>query len=399
MFMPRSRWSWTAVVSSMLILLPGVPSHDASLVQRGALIPDSTFHLPDSVRALLSQVTRIVVAPDSSLYLADRRIPAILHLEPSGEFRRVVGRAGGGPGEFSQVLLIGLYRDSLWAMDPAQVRVTLFPLRGDGARTLGYGPYAPRSNQPGVYARRGLPASILPDGSLLLQEQPTDAARQGLGQLLRVDRSMRVIDTVAPLPHAHSTMYFTHKDGVALAQQPFNDDLIYAVSGDGSLVVLVSRPVALNEDQGEFTVVGLENGVREVFRRTIQYQPRRLPVRVIDSAVTALYGNLEEMQTRSPITADSLRLHIYRPAFYPAVSAVRVARDGSTWIRITFADGPAKADEWMQLSPRGLPVRRVRTPAGFLLLEADRKSVWGTVNDEMDVPQVNRYSIERSSFN
>lgn len=398
MVMPLSRWSWTAAVSSLLLFAPA-PSHHAASVQRVALVLDSTFHLADSVRALLTGVTRIVVAPDSSLYLADWRIPAILHLEPSGQYRRLVGRAGGGPGEFSQVITMGLYRDSLWAMDPAQVRVTFFPLRGDGARTLSYGAYAPRSTQPGAYSRRGLPASVLPDGSLLLQEQPSDPQLQARGQLLRTDRFMRVIDTVAALPQEHSTLSFTYKDGAAQISQPFNDDLTYGVSVDGSMVVLVTRRVAINEDEGEFTVIGLQNGEREVFRRTIQYQPRRLPVRVIDSAVTALASTLSKPPHRSPITADSLNQKIFRPAFYPPVTSVKVGRDGSTWLKIRFADGPTRREEWMQLSPRGLPQRRVTTPMGFELLEADRRSVWGTVSDDMDVPQVNRYALDQSSIN
>lgn len=400
MSMPRSRWSLLAAISSVLLLAPASPANHASLVQRGALIPDGTFELPDSVRALLTRVTRLVVAPDSSLYLADWRIPAILHLEPSGEFRRVLGRAGGGPGEFTQVIGLGIYRDSLWAMDPGQVRLTFFPLSGEGTQTLSYGPYAARSTVPGLYSRRGLPAAIFPDGSLLLEEQAADPSRSTNGLLLRVDRTMRILDTVAPLASAHSSMVFNFQDGGSVINQPYSDDPVYAVSVDGSMVVLVSRRVATNEEEAEFTVTALQNGNRQLYRRTIQYQPRRLSSRVTDSMMTMLYGlSQPTVGPKLPLTLDSLRRQMFRPSFYPPVASVRVGRDGTTWLKVNFADSPGKADEWMQLSPRGLPIRRVTAPRGFQLLEADRRTVWGSFADSMDVPEVRRYALEQNPIN
>lgn len=397
MSMPSIRWSLLAALGGALLLAE--PAPHAGTVKRGVLAPDPTFHVPDSVRAYLSAVTRIVVAPDSSLYLSDMRIPAILHLEPSGDYRRVIGNAGGGPGEFYQVFMVGLYRDSLWAMDPAHVRVTLFPLNGSGQRTLPYGPYAPKSTAPGAYSKRGRPASILPDGSFLLEEGTPDPTRPTNRLLLRADRFMRVLDTITPLPASRSSMVFLHRDGAVHLTQPYSDDPLYGVAGDGSLVVLVTRPAAANEEGAEFTVVGLQGGDREVFRRTIQYQPRRLSQKAVEGVVKRLVGENEPGMPRSPVTTDSVWRRLYRPKFYPPISQVVVGRDGSTWLKVQFGDGPAKADEWMQLSARGLPLRRVTVPEGFRLLEADRRQVWGALLDSMDVPEVKRYTLDRSFAN
>lgn len=397
MVMPRLSWSLFAAVG--FTLLPHPATTAAGSLQRSALIPDSSFHLPDSVRAVLTAVTRVVVAPDSSVYLADWQYPAILHLDHSGNYRRALGRSGAGPGEFHQVFAIGLYRDSIWAMDPGQVRVTLFPLSGSGAQTVPFGPYAPRSEVPGTYTRRGLPTSVLPDGSLLLEENTPDPTRPTTGWLLRVDRNMRVLDTVTPLPAEHSPLVFEYREGGIHAVQPFNDDLKYGVSMDGSMVILVGRRVATSEEEGEFTVTGLRNGREQVFHRVIKYQPRRLSSVVIDSAVASLAGFKPAGMARSPITSDSIRRRMFRPTFYPPVEDVRVGRDGTIWLKVKFADGPRAADEWMQLSPRGFPQRRVTTPAGFRLLEADRRTVWGAFSDSLDLPQVGRFSLNSGSLN
>lgn len=394
MSMPRLRWSFLAAFGLGVLPLPPVVPSVVGL-QRVTLTPDSTFHLPDSVRALLSVVTRLVVAPDSSLYLADWTFPAVFHLESSGAFRQMIGRAGGGPGEFSQVFGLGTYRDSLWVMDPGQVRLTLFPFTGTGNATLSFGPYAPPSTKPGPLSRRGSPVSILPDGSLLVEEGTPDPTRPTNGYLFRVDRSMRILDTVVPLPAAHTDLTFVYREGETHTTQPFADDPVYGISADGGMLVLVSRAVAKNEDEASFTVVGWRAGREVAFSRQVSYQPKRLINRVVDSAVAALGGPPRAGTRRTPVTEDSVRAHLYRPAFLPPVMLARVGRDGSIWLKVQFGDGPRGADEWLQLSPRGFPIRRVTTPAGFRLLEADRRMVWGTYADSLDVPQVGRYPLEQ----
>ncbi len=395
MSMPRLRWPLLAAFSLGLLPLPPA-SPPATTVQRLVLTPDSAFHLPDSVRAYLTAVTRMVVAPDSSLYLSDWQFPAILHLEPDGDLRGTLGRSGAGPGEFGQVFSLGTYRDSLWAMDPAQVRLTLFPLEGSGAAvTLPFGPYAPPSTLPGPISRRGAPVSMLPDGSILVEEGTPDPTRPTNGYLFRVDRSMHIIDTVAPLSAVHSNLVFVYREGEMHLTQPFADDPIYNSSADGSLLVLVSRTAATNEEGATFTVTGLRGASQVAFTREIPYTPRRLTKRMVDSVVTAIGGPRRPGTPRTPVTEDSIRARLYRPGFLPPVTSARVGRDGTVWLKVQLADSPRGMDEWMQLSPRGFPLRRVSTPAGFRILESDRRAVWGTYADSLDVPLVGRYPLTR----
>lgn len=395
MVIPRLRWSLLAATA--LLFTPAPPISIEGLSRIG-LIPDSTFEIPDSVRAYLSQVSRLVIASDSSLYLTDWQLPAILHLEPSGKFRRVIGRQGQGPGEFSQIFTIGTVRDSLWAMDIRQVRVTLFPPRGDGVETVPFGPNAARPGRPGTYSTQGAPTSLLADGNILLEEGPPDPRKPTHGLLLRVDREMRVLDTIAQLAGEHSAMPFQWADGQALIPQPFTDAPLYAASADGSMLVLVNRLAATRTGDAEIVVVGLRNGKEQLFSRTISYRPQPLPQRAADSVIAFLAKGPGD-GSPWPLTTDSVRRKLFKPPFLPPVTKLRVARDGTIWLKVQLADSPTDADDYMQLSPRGLPLRRVNTPKGFELLEADRKTVWGTVPDSLDLPQVQRYSLNQGITN
>ncbi|HWA15948.1 MAG TPA: 6-bladed beta-propeller, partial [Gemmatimonadales bacterium] len=389
MVMPRLSWP---LLAAGLLLLPPQPQ-STEPVNRAGLVPDPSFELADSVRAILSGVVRLVVAPDSSLYLLDWRIPAVLHLDHSGAFRQAIGRQGSGPGEFAQVYSIGLHGDSLWAGDAAQVRMTLFDRKGPGVHTVPFGRSAPRQAAAGAYSVRGLPFGIFPDGSLLLEESTPDPERPTHGLLLRADRTMRVLDTIATLPGERQAMSFRLVDGAVLIPEPFSDSPLYGVSADGSLLVLVNRRAATSTSDAELTVMGLRNGTTRVFTRTIGYTPRRLGSRQIDSAAAMFAGDAS-----GGVPADTIRRRMFKPAYLPPVTEVRVGRDGTVWLKVQFGDGPADADEYMQLSPRGLPQRRVVTPRGFRLLEADRRSVWGTVTDSLDVPEVRRYTFNQAAM-
>lgn len=373
---------------------PAGPPGDVAGLPRVTARLDDSFLLPDSVRALLTWVSDLVVDGEGSIYLSDARLPAILNLGPTGDFRRLIGRRGSGPGEFQSVYALGFYRDSLWALDPGQVRLTFFPLEGRGASTIPYGIYASSRENRGPTSVRGIPTAVLPDGSLLVQETLRDSASQrkpGKELLLRAERSLEVVDTLARMPQDHSRMGFVYQSGEVHYVQPFGDDPLYAVSADGRIVVTVTREAAQNGGPGRFLVTAWRGGSERAFTREITYRPRALTQSMVDSLVRTLVSRVAD--ARTPITADSIRRHLYRPEFRPPVETVRVARDGAIWLLVHFDDSPDGAAEWLQLSPRGFELTRVSLPADFRLMEADGRMLWGVRPDAMEVPQVVRYLV------
>jgi hypothetical protein len=379
-------------------LLSSAPGPGPAKAARVVARRDPAFVVADSVGALLSFVTCLAVDDDSILYLADYRLSAVLKFDARGGFLGPIGRRGSGPGEFYSVFSVGLHRDSLWAMDPGLVRLTFFPRRGRGATTFSVGNNAPLSASPaGPRVRSGLPIGVFPDGMLLFQESLRDSAsptgEKVEGLLLRTTRSLDVIDTVARYPMTHSGMGFVYRDGETHMVQPFGDDPLFAVSRDGSVLVVVSRPAQRRGAPGRFTVTAWQDGKAKVFSREIGYTPRRLARAVVDSVVGLLAQPGGRDAPRTPVTADSVRRRLYRPGYYPPVKDVKVARDGTIWLQVNFGDGPADGAEWLQLSSHGFELGRVVLPVNFKLLEAERRALWGVEGDRDDIPVLSRYVV------
>ncbi len=359
---------------------------------------DPTFAVHDSVVAQLSSVGDMALDEDGSLYLADYRFPAVLHLEPTGALRRAIGRAGSGPGEFRNVLFLGLHADSLWVLDPGQARVTLFPPSGRGPITIPYGGLAtPVRGATRPQSRRGTPMAILPDGDFLVRENipltanPADGTSQAV--LLSTDRNMLVTDTLAVLPARHSSLVFVYEDGESHFRQPFSDDPMSATNTDGSTLVVVTRAAARSRAEQRFKVTAWRGGREPAFSRELEYRPEPLRAATVDSVVRFMASPPGYDGPPTPITADSIRRRLFRPDFHPPVEQLTAGRDGTIWLKVRFADSPAGQGDWLVLSPRGLPLDRVTAPADFRLLEATRTAMYGVEGDPTDVPRVVRYRL------
>ncbi len=362
-------------------------------------VRDSSFSLPDSVRALLSRVTSLAVDPDSGVYVADPSLGAVLRLSPSGAFRALLGRRGAGPGEFRTALLVGLHQDSLWVIDPGLVRLTLLPRSGSTPLTVPLAGSAAtlRSGRP--QARLGMPSSLLADGSFLVEQSLREETDEGGTRwserfLFHTDRALQILDTIARHTLDHTTIVFMHRDGELHMPQPFNDDPLYGVQPDGSTVAVVERAVPAKGLEGQITLRIWRGSGEPVITRRIPYVGRRLAQAAVDSAI-GQYFTREEGQRipGTPVTPDSVRNRLYRPAIFPPVEDVRVATDGAIWLKVRLEDSPAGVGDWVVLSRRGFPMYRVSLPAGFRVLQAGRRTLWGVENDELDVPLVVRYTV------
>lgn len=383
-----------------LVLLAGVPHDDTpGLPPSQVVAPDPAFRLADSVRAQLTLISDLALDGDGSLYLADGTFPAVLHLEPNGELRRILGRAGDGPGEFVRVSQLGVVRDSLWVSDFGLLRVTLFPRDGRGQRTVNFGA-PPRGTGAAGPLSRGLVTAMLPDGQMLLETVETaDGSRGGEPRrrlALGASRELAVRDTLLVLPIEHPSMRFFYRQDASYIPQPFSDDPLMAIASDGSLLVEVERPAARDRKEAAFTVRAWRDGRTPAWSREITYRPAPLTDALVDS-IMGLYDLPSGPGTRTPITGDSVRRRLYRPPVFPPVERVVVGRDRSVWLKVHFADSPKDRAEWLLLSPNGFPVRRVSTDPRFRPFEVTRATLWGAFIDPDDVPQVVRYRVPPAS--
>jgi len=374
---------------------PG-PSGDNTLPPPIVAERDPGFELPDSVTLLLSDVTDLVLADDGTLFLSDGHLPAVLQLDSTGTLRRQIGRKGSGPGEFSRgIPILGLRGDSLWALDLTLRRITLFPLQGEGVGTLDFrGLAGVSTGRPMV--RWGIPQALLSDGSLLVLESEAEpGAVENPGTLMyRTNRRLEILDTLARLGGRRSGLEIPVGDGQLSAPQPFSDEPRGGASEDGSLLVLIERSAADRPGTAQFRITARRPGGATVFDRAIDYQPRPITDAEVDSVVRQISHGVPGARM-PPIPEGAVRRLLFRPAFWPPVSNLLVGRDGTIWVALTSAEGPANVTDWLVLSPRGLPVGRVQTPAGFRLMEENRGVLYGVEGGWGEVPVLTRYRVPK----
>lgn len=386
------RWS-LALLGALAAGGPQVPRYVAR--------PDAAFAVPDSVTDELTYVTSLAVDADGSLFVADGRLPYVLHLEPEGGLRRHIGRAGQGPGEFYSALFLGFYRDSLWVYDPGEQRISLFPRSGSGVSTLPLDALRTvLTNAARPRVRRAAPMGLLPDGQLLMFENvpagdnPADGFRSAL--LVRADRGLYIVDTLAQLENRHSVTVFVYRDGEMNFNEPFTDDPLYTAAADGQRYATITRTAPTGGGEQSFRVTMVDARAGTTLTRDIPFTPRALPRRVVDSTFTEIIRRVRSTQLSSPITIDSLRHRLFQPAYYPPVDKARLARDGTLWLRVIEAGAPQDGSEWLVLSPRGFVMKRVTTPANFAVFDAVRDTVWGVQwSPEEDVPILSRRIVAR----
>jgi hypothetical protein len=89
--------------------------------------PEHTFGL----------IGAVALGPDSTIYVADMLAPIIRRFTISGEYLGEVGGEGQGPGEYNQLLGMGMLPDGrLAAWDPRNLRLSLFQGSGEFDRSF-----------------------------------------------------------------------------------------------------------------------------------------------------------------------------------------------------------------------------------------------------------------------
>ena len=82
-------------------------------------------------------ISAIEILPDGAIVVADNGTSTVRVFETNGSLRHAFGARGEGPGEFSRLTSVGLYRaDSLFTTDALQRRITIWSPTGEAARTF-----------------------------------------------------------------------------------------------------------------------------------------------------------------------------------------------------------------------------------------------------------------------
>ena len=372
---------------------PATPEADGNAPK--LLVLADTFRIAPDV-ADLTTVGYMTVSPTGEIVVTQPRDNRIKVFADTG-LSRVVGRAGGGPGEFSNLTRIGWNGDTLWTLDPGLRRISRFDhdyaylgSTKDPSAVSGDGESADSS----AGHAEAFVQAVLPGGDLRVAAQfwaakpPSWAIGldSGATPFLRVTAEGKVVRRLAVLPVDRCMVrYAAGAAGSGTTQIPFCAHPL-DTSWDGGTdlgLLTVTSP-----DQGDpaytFTLV-LASG-DTAFSRTYPYSP----VPVSRHAIDSLNALLDSSYAKMPPVLRNARPRPTPASTFPPIDRIVLGRDHTVWLEERTAE---PGHHWLMLSPSGEPTARVTLSANVRLLVAEQGTIWGTEENDDGLLGIVRYRV------
>lgn len=356
--------------------------------------PSWTWHLADSPDVTIGSangptLTRFdgivgaVRLADGRIVVADGGNSELRFFDAHGRPLLAVGRSGSGPGEFRELVRLGVFSaDSLYTYDDDLGRLSVFDDSGHFARSIHF------------------PPDVVPFGDV----RPTrDGGFLGTDGL-----------PFYPLKHAsegRDTVHFMAFDSQGREQQPVADVLgrrfFIATGCNGRHGVgqspfspAVSWLVAADDlyvargDRFQVDVFSLEGKLQAIIRRDH-------PLVADSAAIVTRYKQYLLSLWGSAARACGMRLleqEFRFPRVLPAYSAVLLDPDGNLWVeRFRPAEPVIHTVRWDVFAPDGAFRGTVAMPNDFDAFDIGRDYVLGRWKDSLGVEYVRLYSLRRGS--
>jgi len=360
---------------------PKASQRSARLVLRNRLDPAGAPPLT-TVRGL--------AATSRHVFIGQQNEQQLLMFTTDGQFVKTIGRAGGGPGEFRELMRFGVLADTLWTTDWGLRRLTFF---SDTGSLLGTSAFEP--DDPDHGARELLylwfPEAPTADGHLLGYGSFNDARALTDGRitrapLLRSTRTGRKIDTLGWYSIEHWAMILRSERSGLYAVQPVKTDNFAIYDGPGGKVCTVERDFRpVRERKAEVVLQCIGASGDSLWRRTLEFAAIPLPTSVVDS-IRAQQHRMYRREFSSSDVDAALRL----PTHWPPVTEGFAGRDGTIWLRGTVINDTVT---YTVLDGSGALRANIPVSSRVRVLWADSSTAWAEERDGDDVPTLSRFSI------
>lgn len=346
----------------------------------------------------LNRVLAAGVAENGDIYLTQWETPEVLVMDSAGVFKRTIGGAGQGPGEFFGPGELGWLSDTLWVGDPrrseielfddqdaplATIRFTIQPQDGSDLRGLPVGPY-----------------SLLPDGTVLARPLGVPIGSAVTGRLsdflyLRTDWDGNVLDTLAAVPirpEDYLTIPISGGGGIMTSHAVRAGTVFRVLEGDRG-ILLAERPVPSSADSAVIRITrrGLEGDTLD------EGMIVRPAVEVPEWFKERWYARFTGAGEGSNPMFEGIEAKVREvefPTFLPGAMAVKPSTDGSIWIETPLARPDSSS--WLVIDEHMKPIARASAPAGFSILHAGGDQLLGVIQGALDVPVLLRFQIIRN---
>jgi hypothetical protein len=345
---------------------------EAPLLDIGSLEGDPEYQLFQIVGALRLDDGRLVVANAGSgeLRLFDR----------AGTFRAAVGRKGGGPGEFEDLLWLEPFSgDSLFAFDWSQARASIFDTDGRFVRSFLLRPLTESGGFPSF-------AAPFRDGTLALGIElmfDTDHMSTGVRRdsvvYLHCSTEGATLDTIGRFPGAQA---FVKTEGDRVIGGPLGLGRQPQAAAFGDVLYFGSS------DSYEIRALSMDGSLRRLIRR----DKPNLPVTAED---IERYKAEELAEWQDPVPRQALeRMFDFMPfpETMPAYGEFQVDREGNLWVEEFRRPGDDQP-RWTVFSSEGVMLGAVETPPRFEVYQIGSDFVLGRWRDELDVEHVQLYEL------
>jgi hypothetical protein len=328
-----------------------------------------------------AQISGLARLGDGRLVVADGQAKEVRWFDAEGRHLRTAGGEGGGPGEFRGMSsMLRTRGDTVAVGDSGNRRITFFSPDGAMAGEISLAAEATEGSP--------RPRAVLADGSILFSRSPSfrPGSETGLIRnpmtILRLALPEETWSTVAEIPGSEVFVERMGTSGISVTTLPFGRNAFLAPAGQ--------RFWAASNDRFEIRRLAADGSPELVVRRTLPERPVT-PAdfdRVLEQRLS-WWKDPDERRTQE----RKLR-ELPIPSTMPAFADLMSATDGYLWVREYPLDEDAPR-EWWVIEPDGRLLGSVTTPASFRVFEIGSDYVLGVWTDELDVPYVQMYTLEK----
>lgn len=343
---------------------------------RGLWDADSIWRIQEVVRIgsadgrgpdVFGRLISIEVDGAGRIYAFDGQAQELRVFDTDGAHIRTIGRKGGGPGEFRQVIGMAWGPEGdLWVVDPSNNRVSVIDTAGQQVADHVI---------PGGFVIMPWPGGF-DDAGRFYNVVPDPGAEGFRTALVQYDSELEPLDTIqTPIYPGEGNFFEARSEsGYMRATVPFSPGLVWRLASSGRIWFALT---------GEYRL--FERTLEGDTLRVISRESEPLPVSGvdIDSAIASL-----EWFTRQGGKIDRSKF----PSVKPAISTFFLSDDGTIWVvpvtegrsRERFAELDVFDDLGRYLGRLGLPFTLGESPTPIFR----GGTIYGVSHDELDVPYV-----------
>lgn len=338
----------------------------------------------------LSPIGAVAVAHDGAIVFAQPVDQSLRVFTSAGRPVHAFGGAGEGPGEFARLARLSWHADTLVAHDPGQGRLTLFTSDYEVARTYSYpttaSPIAAEADSIPTFPIV-LPLALRSEGSVVARLMTAGGdvpeSFRATTTIGRVSSTGQLESILARVPSA-GTLETPH----GVLALPFPNRTLNAVSPSGDRVaVAYVRLDGSAAGRLHVTTIDSRNG-DTIYAAEISVPVEAIPSRVADSVVSR---GVEALKRSSPELAAAFEQEVTIPDFYPPLTDLFVADDGSVYAELRDR---GQGREYGHFGSDGVFVGYIRLPSRSKIGVPGTEGIWVIERDALDVESLVAYDVE-----